>query len=37
MEMAAYGSVELLIFQAPPSVTVQTPASRAMSELCKQM
>lgn len=37
MEMAADGSVELLIFQEPPSVTVQTPASTVMSELCKQV
>lgn len=37
MEMTAYGSVELLIYQEPPSVTVQMLANTIMSEFCKQM
>lgn len=37
MEMAAYASGELLIYQEPPSVTVHTLANTVMSELCKQM
>lgn len=36
MGMTANGSVELLIYQEPPSVTLQMLSNTIMSDLCKQ-